>query len=379
MNPLSLYLLHFSNMNKFIDTCADKKAELASWVPGCATVKNRILLNCLWWLVVIIEPFLSFMIITVYLPVFMYKVIARGKKDEIGKHLGLCYAGLARQRIKAVNEVYDKVDYYLYPIYVKRIWVMEGKEVHNVLEQVSAWEIIKAYLWSVIAIFAATIKTHGKYLYRNYVCFEYILTAYYFKRLPVDSTLYFVNHIDRWAVLFNLAPQTSKVLLQHGIETPTANWPLKLTNVHKAYIFSENQKERLRKAVLGHDAEFVVMPQTITLTNMPSALKKNIVIVAYPNYMRYEQEEFIIKSLSKMDYRIFVKIHPGKNDSQKYMTLKRTVNPNVEIISTPTFPRAEFVVSYYSTLGIEYEAHNIPVLYYDEMSLEDIVNTIISS
>ena len=377
MNPVKLYLLHFSNINKLFDTCQDKKAELASRVPGCARLKNNFMLNCLWWVVVIIEPFLSFVLITLYLPLFLYKVLARGKRRTVGVNLGLCYSGLARQRIKAVRDVYDNVDYYLYPIFVDKGWLMEGKEAHNVLEQVSGLEVIKAYLWSWICIIAATIKTHGKYLYRNHLCYEYLLSDYYFKRISVDCTLCFVNHLDRWAVLFNLQPQKDKVLLQHGIETPTADWPVKLTNVHKAYIFSENQKERIKTAVLGHDADFIIMPHTISLTEMPTAWGKNIVIVAYPNYLRYEQEEFIIKSLVDEECGIFVKIHPGKNVFQKYEDLKRTVNPRVEIISTPTFPKVNMVVSYYSTLGIEYEAYNIPVLYYEENTLEDIVHEIL--
>ena len=373
MNPVRLYLLHFSNINKLFDTCQDKKAELASRVPGCARIKNKFLLNCLWWVMVIIEPFMSLVLVTIYLFVFTYKIVSRGKTQEVGKHIGLCYSGLARQRIKAVGEVYDKVDYYVYPISVDKGWLMDGKEPHNVLDHVNFWEIVKAYLWSWPCIIAATIKTHGKYLYRNHLCYEYLLTDYYFKRVPVDSTLYFVNHLDRWAVLFNLAQQTNKVLLQHGIETPTADWPVKLTSVNRAYIFSENQKERIKKAVLGHEAEFVVMPHTITLTDMPSAMESNIVIVAFPNYLRYEQEEYIIKALSNENCRIYVKIHPGKNDSQRYLYLKASENPNVEVINTPTFPRVDVVVSYYSTLGIEYEAHNIPVLYYEEMSLDEIV------
>ena len=373
MNPVKLYLLHFSNINKLIDICQDKKTKLASRVPGCARLKNEFLLNCLWWIMVVIEPFMSLVLVTFYFFVFVFKVATQGKTHEVGKHLGLCYAGLARQRIKAVGDVYDKVDYYLYPIFVDKGWLMEGKETHNVLEVVSFWEIVKAYLWSWPCIITATIKTHGKYLYRNHLCYEYLLTDYYFKRVPVDSTLYFVNHLDRWAVLFNLAPQTNKVLLQHGIETPTADWPVKLTSVNKAYIFSEKQKERIKKAVLGHDTEFVVMPHTINLTDMPSAMERNIVIVAFPYYLHYEQEEYIIKALSKENCRIYVKIHPGKNDSRKYLNLKSTVNPKVEVISTPTFPRAQVVVSYYSTLGIEYEAYNIPVLYYEEMSLDEIV------
>ena len=376
MNPVKLYLLHFSNINKLFDTGQDKKAELASRVPGCARLKNKFLLNCLWWIMIIIEPFMSLVLVTVYLFVFLFKVITREKNLDTGKHMGLCYSGLARQRIKAVDEIYNKVDYYLYPIFVDKRWLMEGKEQHNVLEKVSVWDVVKAYIWSWPCIIAANIKTHGNYLYRNYLCFEYLLTDYYFKRIPVNSTLYFVNHLDRWAVLFNLAPQSKKVLLQHGIETPTADWPVKLTEVSKAYIFSENQKERIKNAVLGHNVEFVVMPHTIKLTDMPMAREKNLVIVAFPNYLRYEQEEYIIKALANENWMIFVKIHPGKNDDQKYLELKKTVNPNIETICTPTFPRADMVVSYYSTLGIEYEAHNIPVLYYEENTLDDIISTI---
>lgn len=378
MNLVKLYLLHFDNINKFYDTCVDKKEELASRVPGFATIKSRFILNCLWWAVVIIEPFLSILIVTGLLPYFLFIVIFKGSQKEIGKYIGLCYHGLARQRFKAVNEVYDQLDYYLYPIFVDKTWVMPDKEKHNVLEQVRFFEVIKAYLWSVLIIFIAAIKTHGKYLYRNHVSYEYLLTYYFLQRTPAESSLYFVNHLDRWALLFNMAPQNNKVLLQHGIERPTADWPVKLTNVNKAYVFAESQKERMKVAVLGNTPEFLIMPPTITLTNMPTALNKNIVIVAGENYMYYDKEEYIIKKLKDEEIRIYVKIHPGKNDFQKYIELQKKVNKNVEVITTPTFPQVNVCVSHFSTLGLEYEAHRIPVLYYDGLTLDEIVKRIVS-
>lgn len=376
MNPTSLYLLHFANVNKFYDTCVDKKEELASRIPGCATIKNRFLLNCLWYVMVFIEPILSLVLVTFYMPFFLFKVIFRKRKPFTYKHIGLGFAGLARQRIRAVTEVYDNVDYYLYPINVDEVWVMPDKERHNVLEIVSAWEVLKAYFWSLITIVVATFKTHGKYLYRNSLCYEYLLTNYYLRRIPEDCTLYFVNHLDRWAVLFNLAPQKEKVLLQHGIEGADADWPVKLTNVTKAYIFANSQKERMKNAVLGHEPVFVEMPPTISLTDMSSALQKNIVIVACDNYRFYDKEEYIIKRIIRKDIRIYIKIHPGKNDDQKYMEVKKSINDNIEIINTPTFPKVDAVISYKSTLGLEYEALNIPVFYYEDMSLDDIVKHI---
>lgn len=379
MNPVRLYFLHFANINKLYDTYTeylDKKKELASRVPGCATLQNRVLLNILWWIVVVVEPFLSIFIATFYFPYFIYKVLTRKSVSKIGNHIGLCYAGLSVLRIKAVEEVNDMIDYYLYPIFVEDAWVMKDKPKHNVLEHVKLVDVVKAYFWSLLAIVFATLKTHGKYLYRNYLCYEYLLTYYFLKRLSNEKTLYFVNHLDRWAVLFNLAPQKNKVLLQHGIEAPWADWPVKLTNVTKAFIFSDSQRERMINAVLGHEPEIVIMPPTITLSNMPGAMSKNIVIIACENYRFFEEEKYVIRHLKNDKLKIFVKIHPGKNDFQKYVDLRNNENPNVEIINTPTFPNVNAVVSYYSTLGVEYEAHNIPVYYYKEMSLEDIVDKI---
>lgn len=376
MNPIRLYLLHFANINKFYDTIVDKKAELASRLPGCGGIKSRSLLNCLWRVMVLIEPFLSLIIITVYFPYFIWKVIVRGKKKTVGKEIALCYAGLAKQRIMAIPEIEEKIDYYLYPIFVDEKWMVPNKEKHSILERVSILDVIKAYLWSVLAIISATIKTHGKYLYRNHLSYEYILTNYFIQKVPIESTLYFVNHLDRWAVLFNYAPQQNKILLQHGIESPKADWPVKLSSVNKVYVLAESQKPRMVKAVLGHETEFVVMPPTITLTTMANAKKKNVVVVAGENYMYWEQEEYIIRNLDYSDLMVYVKIHPGKNDYQKYINLQKTVNPNIEVIKIQTFPKVEAVVSHNSTLGLEYEAHNIPVFYYDDMLLEDIVKHI---
>ena len=376
MNPVKLYLLHFANINKFYDTIVDKKAELASRLPGCGSISNGFLLNCLWWLMVIVEPFLSLATITFYLPVFLFKTIAQGREKIIGSDIALCYAGLAKQRIKAIPEIEEKIDYYLYPIFVDKKWLEQNKEKHNIFEIVSLCDVFKAYLWSFLAIIAAMLKTHGKYLYRNHLSYEYILTNYYLQKVPKESTLYFVNHLDRWAVLFDYAPQQNKVLLQHGIESPKADWPVKLSSVNKVYVLAESQKTRMVKAVLGHEPEFVVMPPTITLTAMANAKCKNVVVVAGENYMYWKEEEYIIRHLDYSDLMVYVKIHPGKNDYQKYINLQKTVNPNIEIIKTQTFPKVEAVVSHNSTLGLEYEAHKIPVFYYDDMSLEDIVKRI---
>ena len=99
-------------------------------------------------------------------------------------------------------------------------------------------------------------------------------------------------------------------------------------------------------------------------------------IVACDNYRFYDEEEYIIKRIIRKDIRIYIKIHPGKNDDQKYMELKKSINDNIEIINTPTFPKVDAVISYKSTLGLEYEALNIPVFYYEDMSLDDIVKHI---
>lgn len=376
MNPVKLYLLHFANINKFYDTIVDKKAELASRIPGCGSVRSGFLLDCLWWSMVVVEPFLSLVIVTIYFPVFLFKIIARGQKKGAGSDVALCYAGLAKQRIKAIPEIEEKIDYYLYPIFVDKKWIVQNKDKHSILERISILDVIRAYLWSLLAIVAATIKTHGKYLYRNHLSYEYILTYYYLQQIPFDCTLYFVNHLDRWAILFDHAPQHYKVLLQHGIESPKADWPVKLSSVNKVYVLAESQKPRMVRAVLGHETEFVVMPPTITLTTMANAKSKNVVVVAGENYMYWEQEEYIIRNLDYSDLMVYVKIHPGKNDYQKYINLQKTVNPNIEVIKTQTFPKVEAVVSHNSTLGLEYEAHNIPVFYYDDMLLEDIVKHI---
>lgn len=374
MNPVKVYLLHFANINKFYDTCVDKKEELASRVPGCATIKNRFLLNVLWVVMCIMEPFLSIIIVTFLLPIYAFKSIIT-PKAQIGKHIALCYHGLTNRRIET-TEVKGLIDYHLYPIFVEKGWVNTESDKHNIFELVNVLDVILAFLWSLAAIIAATVRTHGCYLYRNYLCYEYILTYKFLSRVPEDRTLYFVNHLDRWAVLFNLAPQKNKVLLQHGIEVPVIDWPIKLTTVNTAYLFAESQIESMRIGVLGHNPEYKFMPPTISLTSMPSAKKVNILIIACDNYMFYTQEEAIIKKVVWDNMMIYVKIHPGKNDYQKYEDLKNTVNPNIEIINVPTFPKVDAVVSYYSTLGLEYEMHHVPGFYYDLNSIDEIVDKI---
>ena len=183
----------------------------------------------------------------------------------------------------------------------------------------------------------------------------------------------FANHKDRWAILFDESHQTSKTLLQHGVESTNYKYPIKLKNITELYAFNAKSCELLKNTILDCSPAVKFLRPTIKLTSCSSSAKLLVLIVSPISPLK-EREEYIVKKLQCNDIDIYIKPHYQNKDYSFYEYLAQDNRFN--LIKEQIFPKVDLVVSYDSTLVLEYQMCGIDVLLYDNKTLEEIVDSI---
>lgn len=372
MNPIGLYLSTFENTKKWYSTIPEMKyLVVLSRFP--AIKKHKKVGRLFWFACSILEPFASIVLVVYYSFIYLIKKL-KAQPQPLSNNLFLFFVPLLKDRTISAG-LYDSSIDWLIPLSEQNLNNrLEGKRIHTVLESISIVDLISSLLLSFVAILCATVKNHFCYVFRNHVSLEFFLTYYYFKRIPKSTTLYFSNQIDRWSTLFDQAPQSSKVLLQHGIEDPEANWPVKLKNTSVLYALSKEESVNVVNAVFDKQPEVRILAPTIKLSDMGDQKNFKVLIVGYPEGRLFEKEKELIRKLQNPRIIVFLKLHPGKEDISQYEVLLKTYN--YVLIKDQRFPKVDLVLSYLSTLAVEYQACGIKVLQYSKYSVDEMVNYI---
>lgn len=375
MNPIRLYYLHFENIKAYFSRTKGKnKSLLFNRVPLLNKIKISWLQTVIYNICVIIEPFVSLLIVTVLLIPYCIKALFTFKQ-ELSSELYIDNCPLLKGRAASAGKYKDSIDW-LYSFDVPKDKWDRSKRCHSLFEYINIWNVIQAYVLSVIAIIGAQTKLKFKFVFRTFNSFEFFLTYFVLRNIPDTITLCFCNQMDRWAILFDDAPQKNRILFQHGIEVPTADWPVKFEHTDTVYVLSMKESELLfRAAFKVRPSHVYVLKPTIILTKMNDDRNFKILIVGFPGYLRFEKEQAIVKAFAKDNTTVYLKPHPGKEDMTTYLNLEKDY-PNCKIILDNKFPDVDVVVSYRSTLAVEYQAHNKFVMMYDDYTIEEIIEEI---
>lgn len=377
MNVIKLYLNGLENLVAYYNRIKDKnKSVLFNRVPIIKHFKSNIGQGIIWTLCIAVEPFVSFTIETFLLIPYLFRAVTTRKKSLSDK-LYIDNCPLLKKRTISAG-VYDESKDWLYSFLVPDNEKDTSKTIHSLFEYLSFYDVLRAYCLAVIATFASLKVTKFKYVMRNYSAFEYCLTYIYLRNIPRTTTICFCNQMDKWAILFDDAP-LNKILFQHGIEMPTANWPNKLKNIDTVYVLSLQESELLFRAAFDKKPEnIIVMAPTITLTPVDKE-KFTILIVGFPGYGMFDKEKRIVETFSHSPFFVYLKPHPGKEDMTQYKKLASLYPESCELILETMFPDVDVVVSYRSTLAVEYQAHNKKVLLYADYSIEQLIDYILSA
>jgi hypothetical protein len=227
-----------------------------------------------------------------------------------------------------------------------------------------------AYIFSLISIFYLLYKLKNKTdILQAYVAFEWFLVYLSLNRLKKGAKkVYFANHYDRWAVMFDqLFKDKEVVLIQHGILPDNLQLDYKLENINTIYYYDDKSKILFKKMFNLNSINFEKLTLSLILSDIKSN-KKTILIIGQPHSIDIEID--IISEL-KNKYEIYVKPHPLFS-REKYKSIK-----DINIIEDRNFyPRVDLALCYESTLGLEYEASGVNVLWwkdYDIKSIYDLV------
>lgn len=336
-------------------------------------IHNKFLL----YLHYLISPCRFFMLLLFFTFKFCYacyEYCCSKRKQLSDKELYLLFDTLLLERSRGANLFNKSRSWLLSPVLKKRV-ELEAKEQYTVFNFIKITDILRAYYYAIISFFVLCRKYCYKLTIYHYCCFDFFLVYRCLKYIPKDISIYFSTQVDRWAILFDKSHQINKILIQHGIESPSAYWKCRFSNVETVYAISEKEAQYLIHACFKiFPKEIFYMNSTLSLTKVESKYNKNVLIISYSaDY--FEQECQLIQKLSKLNVGIYIKIHPTLS-GKVYSNLQKQYL--FEIIEKQIFPDVDIVISYPSTLAKEYEQIGKKVLYHTVDNIDIVIQNIIN-
>ena len=213
---------------------------------------------------------------------------------------------------------------------------------------------------------------------QNYTAYNWFLSRLVLDRL--SGNFHFAEHYDRWAVLidstvfeknkYNFQQISTLRLVQHGLvglpnfENTKLHLPIKLAYKLKSVSILNVYDKKNSDLFINHifsqkNKELTKIEYSLTkinLTKIKIEKKISLLIVGHPLF-----EDFHIHLFNTItnlfDLNIFYKPHPLSKPSQKIL------NQNWLVINQQdVYPEVDYLVSYYSTLTLEYDTYKIPSL-----------------
>jgi hypothetical protein len=219
-------------------------------------------------------------------------------------------------------------------------------------------DILKAYYNSFIMIFFIN-KKYGKrdLFFRAYSSFEYFLVYFYANKSDKTNKYYFDATICRWAYLLCDLPH-EKHFIQHGVITDNVKFK-RVGKVDYAYYINKNQKELIEKILFKNKpVSFYRRGTILNHSNILVTNKlKNILLICHSLF--FDIEKKIISELTRLNVNLYVKPHPNTS-YQPYEDLNFSYN--FILLQKMDFPKVDIVISYFSTLAVEYESNGTEVL-----------------
>lgn len=184
--------------------------------------------------------------------------------------------------------------------------------------------------------------------------------------------IHFTNHYDRWAVLLDYFSLNTLWQYQHGVVEKNYQPPYKLRKIEKVFCINKESISIWKKnIVLPGPTSYIVSKYTIDLQQYSG--DKSVLLISNPLFKLKEVE--LIQALACKGYNVFYKTHPLYNYNIAALSKERK---NLYVVDKQIFPHCEKTVCNGSTLGLEYEASGLPVIWWDTtMSVVAIVSKII--
>ena len=252
-------------------------------------------------------------------------------------------------------------------------------------------DVFRSFIQSVI-IHISTICHFGySYYLLSFKAFDWCMMDLALRRIPEDVDLYYCNICDRVAIMIDKLPNRNKMMIQHGtmhffnntISSPYLTWQedkgfwiwnsLYKNSPTKVYCFTKDDEIALKRSVIANAPVFIHIGYDFHPAFKPN--NSSILIIGMYTLLA-DNEEQVIKLLQGVDINIYLKNHPSIAD-EKYDELRKKYSfIFLEGIGSK-LPDVNLVISYDSTLALEYSSIGTKVLYYGHFNINDIKSIVL--
>lgn len=241
----------------------------------------------------------------------------------------------------------------------------------NIIQYVSIFELFYSYIYSVFLVYYCIFKLRNKLdILQTYIAFDWVLVYCFLVKLNQKKTIEYVifsNHFDRWATMFDLLfKKKNLTLIQHGLIDNKLDLNYKLQNINRIGVYDEKSKRDFCKIfkIDNENITFFEIGIGIKLSEI-SNYNRSILIIG--QLISKEMDMQLVNSLKNM-FDVYFKPHPW--DNKKYYEYKNDV---VVITDKDFYPKVKLAITYQSTLGLEYEVSGVEVIWWKNLSLDEIL------
>lgn len=249
-------------------------------------------------------------------------------------------------------------------------------------------DLVKSFILAVQVLNTKRLSS-PQYIFQTYTAFYWFLVRIGIDRL--SSNLIITNHTDRWAVLADQSilanskkgiklnftiVQHGKVDFTDGEKKTSYRLKYKLNSVTKLFCYDEDSKDFFYQQIFsaGRCSEIDVLffKPLIKLTEINDDSFFRVLFIGHP--LCQETQINIFHTLSEYDNALFYyKPHPTVKPSN--LIKKESWNL---INSKDFFPNVDLVISYDSTLALEYKNLGKTVIYHqnDSKDIRSIIDKI---
>jgi hypothetical protein len=352
-----------TNLNDFINYKVFKPYKMAAAVKKRPKIYRIIfaLISSCWFILNLLYQTKVFLVI-------MFKTPWKKARSFNPRKLLIVATPRAMDQIKKVENQNIVPNEYLF-LGVCRSMV--HKKNLGMYQYLSLSIIIKHYFTSIFLYKKLQLKGIDKL--QTLTCQDWLQSYTVLKQVDSKSEIWFANHYDRWAILFSSLKSKTKVLLQHGIVNSSSKPPNMIKGISSAHLISEKQKKFVLNHFVANDFKTYTLKSQLKCSNIVTKDKFRVLIVGNIG-MYASNEEKIISFLNKKPVHLILKPHPVLS-FRDYLTWKKQYNYHF-IEDKDVFPEVDLVVSYESTVGLEYAQKGIEVIYYNDKSVEEIITAI---
>lgn len=266
---------------------------------------------------------------------------------------------------------------------------IKDKQYITAFNLISARDVLSAYVDAVSVVFYLFGRKGYRFSLPALKAYRWFLYNKAIRAVPLDVELFFSNHKNSFAVLFDNLPHYHKTLIQHGteilmenpqnIEFPfyqyseqygfwSQNLPFKYKHISCQYCFTEKERVAMSMSIVNCKPETHIVGYSLKAFNENLDGESAILIIGYYSLF-YEKEKRLLSILNNCGIKVYLKNHPNFPPS----VYDEIVNKyNFTLLTGARFPKVDVVFTYSSTLALEYEDLGARIILYDKMEDEEL-------